>query len=144
MCCNLCKSFTTERLRAVGASLSRWVLVVVMHVWNKSDLLHYLVPSGGVFLFFLPPRAELQQSFTVCCWTNGTEAVHHGRLTSISHLAVTPASHSSILYCCTEYISPLNQTAALSLGCLAGLFIGWKSESKYRGRVWNAHKYIWH
>lgn len=131
LCAVICESpFTTERLRAVGAPLFCWVLVIVMYVWNKSDLLHYLVLSGGAFSFFfsLPSEAKHQQSFTVCCWTNGIEAVHHGRLTSISRLSVTPTSHSSILYCCTKYISPLKQTAALCLGCLTCMFMGWESK----------------
>lgn len=110
LCAVICENpFSAERLSAVWAPLSCWVLVIVMYVGNKSDLLHYLVLSGGAFLFlffFLNPGAKLYSGTSVCCWTNGIEAVHHGRLTSISRLTVAPASHSSILYCCTKYISP--------------------------------------
>lgn len=74
-----------------------------MYAPHKSDLLHYLVPSGGgspffFFFFFVLSllKAEPQQSFTTRRWTNGSEALQHGRLTSVS-----AATTALMLYCHT-------------------------------------------
>lgn len=116
--------------------------IILICVANKSERLQHLVLYEGLFLnlLFSPQQLNSSETFTVCFWANGIEALHHSRLTSISRLTVTPASYSSILYCCTKRSSPLNQTAALGLGCLAWLFKGWDCQANsenIRGIVWN-------
>lgn len=122
------------------------MITILICVGNKSDLLHHLVLYESLlFICFVVPPPEFNWNVTVCCWANGIEALHHSRLTSISRLTVTPTSRSSILYCGTKYSSPLNQIAALSLGCLAWLFIGWDCQANpenMRRIPWNTRKYF--